>query len=895
MSNVIGDLAAASTRVALAAILHDIGKFAERAAIEIDASSLNTNKHMYCPFRQDTGRHSHIHAAYTGMAIDLIEPHLPRLKGEQVMPFASWKTTDADDSLINAAACHHKPKSYMQWVVATADRVASGFEREQFDKYNDAEEGTVTKKNHYTARQLTLFEQVHLGGGRKIKPGDLHYRYRLAPLSPQGIFPIKAADYEKDDKAEAQQEYRKLWDAFLVGVAAIPKSHRENLTLWLDHFDTLWLTFTHAIPSATAFGAKPDVSLYDHSKAVAALAVALWRYHNDSGHDTAVAQLAMQHRTDWGDNKFLLIQGDFFGIQDFIFASGGATQKKAAKLLRGRSFYVSLLAECAALKILDALGLPSTSQIINAAGKFLIVAPNTNDTIARLKSIQSELDGWFLQHTYGQSGIGLAIVPACCNDFSARHFGSLIEKLFRKLEEAKLQRYQLCAEQPVASVFENFLECFDNAKGMCGINGQSPAVTDEGFSLLAADQIKVGESIVKHDRVLISREPLGDNALKLPLFGYSIYFTGNQEASGNFGKEAQAGNLLRAWDFSLPQSADGALWNGYARRYINGYVPKFGETSGWESEKYGKWESEVDFDKNAPIKTLNHIACENRIYIARGNRTQDEYGKWTGQTALMTLKGDVDDLGQIMREGLTRKASDRQGDDDNWPENITFAKMAGISRQFNAFFALYLPWLCRSDNRFENTYTVFAGGDDFFLIGPWKSQLELAKVMNEKFADYVVNKEIHFSIGMSMTKPGLPIRYLADQAENALDEAKTGEKNAVVCFGERVNWCDYATLLAGSKRLDDLRENYALSTGYIYGLLKLTEMAASMKPEDAIWRSWLHYRTRRFVVDKLLGKDELQRKSIHNDLVHDIGESGIQQHKAAYKIALFTHLYQRRD
>ena len=42
------------------------------------------------------------------------------------------------------------------------------------------------------------------------------------------------------------------------------------------------------------------------------------------------------------------------------------------------------------------------------AGKFLIVAPNTPDTLEALARIQSELDAWFLQHTFGQSGIGLA-------------------------------------------------------------------------------------------------------------------------------------------------------------------------------------------------------------------------------------------------------------------------------------------------------------------------------------------------------------------------------------------------------------------------------------------------------------------------------------------------------
>ena len=44
---------------------------------------------------------------------------------------------EATDSLINAAAAHHKPDTFLQWVVATADRVASGFEREEFDQYND--------------------------------------------------------------------------------------------------------------------------------------------------------------------------------------------------------------------------------------------------------------------------------------------------------------------------------------------------------------------------------------------------------------------------------------------------------------------------------------------------------------------------------------------------------------------------------------------------------------------------------------------------------------------------------------------------------------------------------------------------------------------------------------
>ena len=122
----------------------------------------------------------------------------------------------------------------------------------------------------------------------------------------------------------------------------------------------------------------------------------------------------------------------------------------------------------------------------------------------------------------------------------------------------------------------------------------------------------------------------------------------------------------------------------------------------------------------------------------------------------MTLKGDVDNLGLIFQHGQARP---------------TFARMAALSRQINAFFTVWLPWVCSDE--FPNTYTVFAGGDDFFLIGPWHSTIKLARRMRDEFARYVAhNPDIHFSAGLSMTKPGLPIRHLGALAEESLENAK---------------------------------------------------------------------------------------------------------------------------
>lgn len=882
----------ASSRVALAALLHDMGKFAERAGVFADHPAKEAHLQTYCPHRKAftdaVGRFSHHHAAHSALAIDLIEKCLPDLIRGDMTPFASRaEGGDITDSLINAAAMHHKPDTFLQWIIATADRVASGFEREEFDQYNEGEEKTATGKNHYQARQLTLFEQMRFDPAalKHVTPESLKYRYPLKPLSPQSIFPVLRDGYEPGENGPAKAEYAALWEQFMAGLEDIPPSHRKNWPLWLDHFDSLWLTFTHAIPSATAFGAKPDVSLYDHSKAVAALAAALWRWHDAAGQTGDAAAQAMKDRTDWDEKKFMLVQGDFFGIQDFIFAGGSQTNKHAAKLMRGRSFYVSLLTEMAALKILDALDLPPTSQIVNAAGKFLIVTPATADARVKLEQVEREINAWFLKHSFGETGIGLALLPACCNDFLKQHkaggkrnFTGLMKDLFEQLEQAKLQRMNLCGEVAPAAVFAGALERYEN--GACELNGKLPA-DEDGRSDLSADQVKIGETLTKQTRLLVTRETLNHHTLKLDIFGYRAQFTADEEETGKFGKEAESGNLLRAWDFSMAErgKGDAMLWNGYARRTINGYAPRFdAQALEWESRKYGKFESEIDFDPRwNTLKTLNHIACEDRKSM------DGELNQWQGQAALMTLKGDIDNLGTLFQQGYAEP---------------TFAKMAALSRQINAFFAVWLPWYCAEN--YPNTYTVFAGGDDFFLIGPWHSTLELAHAMREEFTRYVAgNADISFSAGLVMSKPGKPIRHLADSAEVALEHAKDHEKegrlkNAVCAYGHTVSWDDFTKLLAASENLDRLLADHNLSMGYRYGLLHLADLAASKKPEDAIWRSQLAYRTRRYVVDKIRkDKDDAQR--VQTELITEISEKGIAKFKGAYKIALFTHLYQYRD
>ena len=868
----------AASRVAFAAYLHDLGKFAERARIKVDTGILETHEQLYCPQAWRDGkpieRRTHKHAAYTALAWDMIETDVPDLVRGDMYPFASRSAgEDITDSLLNASAMHHRPQTFLQWIIATADRVASGFERQAFDDYNHAEEES---SNHYQARLLTLFEQIRLQKNDAKTESGLHYRYPLAPLSARSIFPLKREEAEPRDKTAAQQEYEKHWQHFLQDMKKTPASHRHNWNLWLDHFDTLWQHYTQAIPSAT-FKVKAEVSLYDHSKTTAALATALWLWHEAEGKTGEAAIAALKDRSDYEEKKILLIQGDFFGIQNFIFASGSQTNRHGAKILRGRSFQVSLFAELAALKILQACELPPTSQITNAAGKFMIVAPNTPQVIEAVKQAREEINQWFLQHTFGQVALGVATQAASCNEFvDKERFAELVKQSFAVLEAAKLQRFALTENAPTV-----FNEPYP--AGACPYDHHLPArgsKTDPQPAALSADQILLGSELTRKDRIMVLKSDSdlhgGGNTKKLQqsIFGFHIAFTGEEDDTGKFGELARQGNLLRCWDFSLPTlDEEKTLWQGYARRYINAYVPRFGEY--WEEDKYlPEKDEQIEPEQ---IKTFSHLACEERRKEKEGNR-------YLGNIAIATLKGDVDNLGSIFQKGLAEP---------------TFAKMAALSRQMNHFFSLWLPAYCAE--HYPDTYTVFAGGDDFFLIGPWLKTQALAADMRAHFTRYVAeNEAITFSAGISISKPGLPLPRLSAYAEEALEKAKAhggkGEKNALCLYGETLSWHDWEKVQSASSRIEGVKQSYGLSTGYLYDMLHYVDLAQREKGGDiqaSMWRSRLYYRTRRYVNDRKK-MDPERSESIYQELITTFEQQGISALGTTFRIPLFNHFYQLR-
>lgn len=637
--------------------------------------------------------------------------------------------------------------------------------------------------------------------------------YPLLPLSPEHLFPR--------DKGSLKADFLALWREFLNKIKQIPQ---DNPVLFLDHLDTLWQHIAWAVPVTS------NISLYDLNKNTAAIMVALSNKQADK------------------QQPLLLVQGDFAGIQNFIFASGKDANKSAAKLLRGRSFQVSLFSELAALKVLQACHLPPTSQVLNAAGKFQIIAANTPEIVAALNGVKQEINQWFLDNAFGQMGMALSFQAASETDFAdSEKYKELIKKSFAQLEKAKLQRFDLLDKNAPTVL---------NADFSSGENPYNERLPNN--NPISLDQITIGTKLTSLNTIYIlsQQPPQSVVQLKTPIFGFYIAF----------GKDnSPLENAVRCWDFSLPEKGVD-LWCGLARRYVNAYIPHFADDE--------KWDKYIDIDEEVNVnqpKTFSHIACEDR-YL-------NDKNEWQGKVAIGVLKGDIDNLGRIFQQGLP---------------NNNLAKTAALSRQINLFFTVYLPYLCQTE--FTNTYTVFAGGDDFFLIGAWHSVQKLAVTMRQEFKRFVAdNDKLSFSVGISTHKAGVPLSRLAMDAEHHLSQAKNEpNKNAVCVFGACVKWSDWEEKV--KKPFDDigrLKNTFTLSTGYIYGCLQFCDMRQKEKDgiiQAALWRSRLAYRSKRMIDDNRIQDNS---NSAFKE-INSVFANGIENN-TAFRIALFNHLYLLRD
>lgn len=575
-----------------------------------------------------------------------------------------------------------------------------------------------------------ILSQVN--GGEGPRPPETiaqDLRLRLAPLSADAVMPVDATDPRR-----ARDSYPALWDAFLQDARALPA--RDDLgRAWLDAFDSLLAIALHAV-AADPFEACPMDSLLDVTRLSAACAVCLL------AHDRVpVAEGA--RATD----PYRFVVGEFTPIQDFILGADPQGPWPASAVAGGRSAFIKLASELAALSLLERLGLPSVCQVFSAASKFMLLVPHTPKVNEALRHARTAFDDWARSELAGAGGIALGwwMAPAlavCVKRPSrrkgwGRDFDDRYGRALEVLEDAKLRRFRLM--EGASAVFPGFLAALDQGAQLCTVDGVSlagapppwlvdalrPRARHAPVSRASACQLALSLQLGEARRLVIHRVDRDHPDPGFTFFGLAV-----QLVAGPMPRGAGQDRPLRTWDI------------GYATRAAR------------ERRFHG-----------LPVRLVAH-----------------HQGEALAQAPTL-LKGDVDRLGKVFRHGIP---------------GFSLARMALASRQLDHFFSLRVPGLLRA--RHPGVQTVLAGGDDFAFIGAPGDILALGRSLQEQWQQYTRNPSLTFSIGIHVGSARMALQEADRLAEEALVLAKR-ERNSIAVHGRTVEWPRWHELRALEERL----------------------------------------------------------------------------------------------
>lgn len=763
---------------AIAGLLHDIGKFAQRAGVELKGSWTGELK-------GDLGDKQALSTYY------FVQKYVP----------ADWHAK------ITAATHYLGSDQDKNWQAKLASWLSSSEPNENQDQS--------------VQRLESIFGHLAKYQGGKYLPVA-----RLNPLDEASFFPVDSK--EVGQKALNDKAYADLWVAFeqdcsqrFRGVCS-PEVYLENLY-------NLLLEYTWCIPAAH-WKSVPDISLFDHARTAAALAVCLAAENRDA---------------DWCKDAHainkpvcLLVGADLSGLQKFIYniSSGGA-----AKSLRARSFYIQLLEEVLALFVLETLQLPSIQCLYVGGGGFQLLAPISSAD--RLKDLVVLINEKLLALHQGAIGFILEWETLTTQDFDA--FNKARERLGTRIQRAKRRPFALMAAETLAQAIGTPYHQGGDPLRFCSVTGEDGAT------------VNVDEDGEYKSKFVLSLEELGR---VLPKAKYLVIMPL---------KDAQASALATDWRGSF------ATFGFYVTVEANDPESKLPEL---KPERFVRVWSMQPLDS----KALHNIPAQASALPgvigyrpfarltpldSRGNpRTFDDLAKpirgkferWG------VLRMDVDNLGLVFRNGFGESAS--------------LSRIASLSFMLRLFFEGWLPKLA-SDELKDHVYIQYAGGDDLFLVGSWDALPEFANRVRESFARFTCGN-LTISGGISLADAGFPLDQAAKQAGDAEESAKNlrPEKNAIAFLGIPMGWAQFAATAVEAKKLADGVASGRYPRNLIQAILSLRSMMQEAQreairdrkrvPKIGRWTWMAAYQFTRLAKDARSDEDKQYITSLRDELMN---------------------------
>ncbi|HRN54857.1 MAG TPA: type III-A CRISPR-associated protein Cas10/Csm1 [Niabella sp.] len=704
---------------ATAGLLHDIGKFWQRAD-DLWENSSNLDKargiiQQICPSRPDDIP-AYQHAIWTYAFLDKYQDKFVKCGlGDKSM---------MQEQLINLSSYHHNPSTSDQGIITLADICSSGLDR---SKENSLERNSGWSWDKYKSVPFVSPFSVLKMNDRKAL--DLVYPAQKMSIG-EAIFPTKVSEVDNKDY------YPTLWKEFESEFKMLPDANVEAFIFSLYHLLKKYSSF---IPASTID--YPESSLFEHLKTTGAFAQCFASYREEFPEVFGNANRIRNIKE--GHFPVKLFCGDISGIQAFIYS---ITNKAAAKSLKGRSFYVQLLAESIAREVLKECGCTLVNLVYAAGGKFYLLLPNTSFVNKAIEDYRPKLESFLWNEFTGQLSVNMDGVNFSF-ELAGKRPGILIEDeaepvdvghLWRKLagrtSSRKRRKFQ-----------DVFVESFDTLFEAGGAGGEVEVCAVSGAELntgsteklrkneieqggdieltiakYVRDQINLGRDLYAH-KYLVSK--IGDNGYRAGVFSYWDMMekgdTANQQYIEHWIRTEHTDEVKFRPEHFTPHEDNGLGWRLYGG-------------------------SSMAMHDGNPA-TFEDIAKDG----------EEEKGARLG-----VLRMDVDNLGELFIKGF--------------PEHKrSFSALATLSSMLDLYFGGHLNFIRNKDKYKNKINIIYSGGDDVFAIGRWSELIDFAADVRTGFKRFAGDRDdITISGGLVTVGPRFPIVKAAELAGKAEDAAK---------------------------------------------------------------------------------------------------------------------------
>jgi CRISPR-associated protein Csm1 len=595
----------------------------------------------------------------------------------------------------------------------------SASERERYD-----ENGQKIKEGWTNQNLASLNSKIQL----RESSATLRY-YLHGKLSPDRFIPnldtaVNRNSYSDNNLVSLEQDLLRVTEKSSLGF----DDQIRLLLYYLEKY--LW-----CVPAYTG-NDRTDISLFNHSKDTTAIAHAIYKSFPVDYLESLDQEKNIQWEKYTG-HKLSLIVGDIPGIQNYLF---DISNKKASKMLRGRSIFIQVLTKILANKFLSSLGLTPCNLIMFSGGKFYILAQSGEQADVVFNNTRQDIEKALFNTYNGDIKFNCGKTEFKWKDLYHDHinFGDIIKAANDRLatNRSGINKHVFIGEGSFV-LHKTIPHVEDSDSNKCQLTdkplfGESKIYKEFGGGVLvsAYNEYNIGKLALKSDKKSngICSIVLSNDLINI------------KEVSDNPVHESQFKILVNP-DIEDLVDNDHALLKGFDFVNICNSAPLVAE------HDLNGQESESEEGDTIPGTLANFNTISNR-------------GK--GAKYLCLIKGDIDNLGLIMALGLAK-------DSVNIDTATNKNDLTGISRStilsshYSYFFSEYMNHFLSG---YPDVYVVFSGGDDLMLICPQSQAVDLVKSLNGEFGKFVCsNPEIHISWSITPFKPSTPIRIVAELAE----------------------------------------------------------------------------------------------------------------------------------